>query len=335
MPLHPQHWLKAIPGGLYCEPGGFFIDPSRPVDRAIITHGHGDHARAGHGKVAATAETLAIMGVRYTEGFARETQALAYGERLAMGDVTIMLEPAGHILGSAQVVLEHGGCRAVISGDYKRRYDPTCPPFTPVKCDVFITEATFGLPVFHHPPDKGEIAKVLHARELFPDRSVLIGAYSLGKCQRVIALLRRASYERPIYLHGAHQALCDLYVGRGVQLGTLLPATVADSSKIKNEIVLCPPAAIGEVWSRRLGDPVPAVASGWMRIRARARQAHAELPLVISDHADWDELLQTVRDTDAPEVWVTHGREEALIHAIEQTGRRARALSLVGYEDEE
>ena len=335
MALHPQHWLRPMPGGLYCEPGGFFIDPSRPVDRAIVTHGHGDHARAGHGKVAATAETLAIMGVRYGEGFARETRALAYGERLTLGDVTIMLEPAGHILGSAQVVLEHGGSRAVISGDYKRRFDPTCPPFTPVKCDVFITEATFGLPVFHHPPDKGEIAKVLHARELFPDRSVLIGAYSLGKCQRVIALLRRAGYERPIYLHGAHQALCDLYVARGVQLGTLLPATATESAKIKNEIVLCPPSAIGEVWSRRMGDPMPAVASGWMRIRARARQARAELPLIISDHADWDELQTTVRDVDAPEIWVTHGREEALIHAIEQTGRQARALSLVGYEDEE
>ena len=269
------------------------------------------------------------------QGFARETQALGYGERLTMGDVTIMLEPAGHILGSAQVVLEHGGCRAVVSGDYKRRFDPTCPPFTPVKCDVFITEATFGLPVFHHPPDKGEIAKVLHARDLFPDRSVLIGAYSLGKCQRIIALLRRAGYDRPIYLHGAHQALCDLYVAQGVQLGTLLPATAADSKKIVNEIVLCPPSAIGEIWSRRMGDPVPAVASGWMRIRARARQARAELPLIISDHCDWDELLATVRDVDAPEVWVTHGREEALIHAIQQGGRRARALSLVGYEDEE
>ncbi len=335
MPLHPQHWLRPMPGGLYCEPGGFFIDPSRPVDRAIVTHGHGDHARAGHRKVAATAETLAIMGVRYGEGFAHETQALAYGERLSMGDVTIMLEPAGHILGSAQVVLEHAGCRAVVSGDYKRRFDPTCPPFTPVKCDVFITEATFGLPVFRHPPDRGEIAKVLHARELFPDRSVLIGAYSLGKCQRVIALLRRTGYERPIYLHGAHQALCELYVARGVTLGALLPATAPESARIRNEIVLCPPSAIGEVWSRRMGDPVPAVASGWMRIRARARQARAELPLIISDHCDWDELLQTVRDVDAPEVWVTHGREEALIHAIQQTGRRARALSLVGYEDEE
>jgi putative mRNA 3-end processing factor len=265
--------------------------------------------------------------VRYGEGFARETQALAYGERLALGDVTIMLEPAGHILGSAQVVLEHGGCRAVVSGDYKRRFDPTCPPFTPVKCDVFITEATFGLPVFRHPPDKGEIAKVLHARALFPDRSVLIGAYSLGKCQRVIALLRRMGYDRPIYLHGAHQALCDLYVAQGVQLGTLLPATVADTKKIVNEIVLCPPSAIGEIWSRRMGDPVPAVASGWMRIRARARQARAELPLIISDHCDWEELLQTVRDVDAPEVWVTHGREEALIHAIQQSGRRARSPS--------
>jgi len=335
MGIHPQHWLRPMPGGLYCEPGGFFIDPSRPVDRAIVTHGHGDHARSGHGKVAATADTLAIMEVRYGEGFAREIQPLAYGERLTLGDVTIMLEPAGHILGSAQVVLEHGGSRAVVSGDFKRRFDPTCPPFTPVKCDVFITEATFGLPVFHHPPDKGEIARVLHARELFPDRSVLIGAYSLGKCQRVIALLRRAGYERPIYLHGAHQALCDLYVARGVPLGTLLPATATESAKIKNEIVLCPPSAIGEVWSRRMGDPVPAMASGWMRIRARARQARAELPLIISDHADWDELLMTVHDVDAPEIWVTHGREEALIHAIEQTGRKARALSLVGYEDEE
>jgi putative mRNA 3-end processing factor len=324
-----------MPGGLYCEPGGFFIDPSRPVDRAIVTHGHGDHARAGHGKVAATAETLAIMGVRYGEGFARETQALAYGERLIMGDVTLMLEPAGHILGSAQVVLEHGGCRAVISGDYKRRFDPTCPPFTPVKCDVFVTEATFGLPVFRHPPDRQEIAKVLHARELFPDRSVLIGVYALGKCQRVIGLLRRAGYDKPIYLHGALQALTQLYQERGVSLGSTASVAGMVPAQLKSEIVLCPPSAIGEVWSRRMGDPVPAVASGWMRIRARARQARAELPLIISDHCDWDELLATVRDVDAPEVWVTHGREEALIHAIQQTGRKARALSLVGYEDEE
>jgi putative mRNA 3-end processing factor len=246
-----------------------------------------------------------------------------------------MLEPAGHILGSAQVVLEHGGCRAVISGDYKRRFDPTCPPFTPVKCDVFVTEATFGLPVFRHPPDKGEIAKVLHARELFPDRSVLIGVYALGKCQRVIGLLRRAGYDRPIYLHGALQALTQLYESRGVALGPTASVAGMVPAQLKSEIVLCPPSAIGEVWSRRMGDPVPAVASGWMRIRARARQARAELPLIISDHCDWDELLATVRDVDAPEVWVTHGREEALIHAIQQTGRKARALSLVGYEDEE
>jgi putative mRNA 3-end processing factor len=285
--------------------------------------------------VAATAETLAIMGVRYGEDFAREIQPLAYGERLVIGDVTVMLEPAGHILGSAQVVLEHGGCRAVISGDYKRRYDPTCPPFTPVKCDVFVTEATFGLPVFRHPPDSGEIAKVLHARELFPDRSVLIGVYALGKCQRVMALLRRAGYDRPIYLHGALQELTKLYEAQGSALGPTGSVAGMVPAQLKNEIVLCPPSAIGEVWSRRMGDPVPAVASGWMRIRARARQARAELPLIISDHADWDELLMTARDVDAPEVWVTHGREEALIHAIRQTGRKARALSLVGYEDEE
>jgi putative mRNA 3-end processing factor len=200
---------------------------------------------------------------------------------------------------------------------------------------VFITEATFGLPVFRHPPDADEIDKVLRSLVLFPERAHLIGVYALGKCQRVIALLRRAGYDRPIYIHGALVALCNLYRQLGVELGDLRLASEATKDELKGQIVLSPPAADTDRWSRRLPDPITAVASGWMRVRQRARQRGVELPLVISDHADWDELLLTIEEVQAREIWVTHGREEALIHAAGLMGKRARALSLVGYEDEE
>jgi len=199
---------------------------------------------------------------------------------------------------------------------------------------VFITEATFGLPVFRHPPDDEEIGKLLHSLQVFPERSHVVGVYALGKCQRVIALLRRAGYDRPIYLHGALQELCDLYARLGVALGDLRPATVADRAALKGQIVLAPPAAIADRWGRRLEDPVVALASGWMRVRQRAKQRGVELPLVISDHADWDELTRTLEDVDAPEVWVTHGREEALMRAAALQGRRARALALIGFDEE-
>ena len=331
----PESWIRVVPGGLYVEPGDFFIDPTRPVDRAVITHGHADHARPGHAHVLATPETLAIMETRYGDGAGASRQSLAYGAPVTVNGVTVWLAPAGHVLGSAQAVLEWQGCRVVVSGDYKRRGDPTCAPFEIVPCDVFITEATFGLPVFRHPPDSDEIGKVLHSLTLFPDRAHLIGVYALGKCQRVIALLRRAGYDRPIYMHGALAALCALYERLGVQLGELRPVAGATKDELKGQIVLAPPSAGADLWSRRLPDPITAAASGWMRVRQRARQRGVEMPLVISDHADWDELLQTIHDVQAPEIWVTHGREEALIHAAGLMGRRARALSLVGYEDEE
>jgi putative mRNA 3-end processing factor len=333
--VHPERWVRVVPGGIYVEPGGFFIDPVRRVDRAVITHGHGDHARPGHAHVLATPETLAIMEARYGEDAGRVRQPLAYGAPIDINGVTLRLVPAGHVLGSAQVVLEWGGSRIVISGDYKRRGDPTCAPFEVVPCDVYVTEATFGLPVFRHPSEVDEIGKVLHTLSLFPDRCVLIGVYALGKCQRVIALLRRAGYDRPIYIHGALVSLCALYEKLGVRLGDLRLASEASKEELKGQIVLSPPAANADRWSRRLPDPITAAASGWMRVRQRARQRGVELPLVISDHADWDELLQTVRDVEAPEIWVTHGREEALIHAIGLMGRQGRALTLVGYEDEE
>ncbi len=333
--LRPEDWLKITPSGLYCVPGDFHVDPPRPVTRAVITHGHGDHARSGHGAVLATPETLAIMATRYGADHAGGTDALAYGETRSMGGVSMRLAPSGHILGASQVVLEHAGQRIVISGDYKRRPDPTCPPFEPVTCDVFITEATFALPVFRHPPAEEEIGRLLQSLAVFPERGHLVGVYALGKCQRVLALLRRAGYDRTIYVHGALMSLTDLYRSLGQDFGDLLAITDVPKEALKGEIILCPPSVLGDRWTRRVPEPMLAAASGWMRVRARARQRGVELPLVISDHADWTELLQTLDDVGAPEVWITHGEEEALIHAARAKGMRARALDLVGREADE
>jgi putative mRNA 3-end processing factor len=327
-------WIRPDAAGLYCEPGGFHIDPLRPVPRAIITHGHSDHARPGHASVLATPDTIAIMQARLGPGAAGAFQAIAYGETVSAGGVAARLVSAGHILGSAQVVLEHRGQRAVISGDYKRHPDPTAAPFELVQCHLFITEATFGLPVFRHGSDAHEIGRLLASVRAFADRTHLVGAYGLGKTQRLIALLRRAGYDRPIWLHGALKAMCDLYVARGIDLGDLRLVTDAPD-KLAGEIVLCPPSALKDRWSRRLTDPVTAFASGWMRVRARARQRGVELPLVISDHCDWPELVATVAETGAEEVWVTHGREDALVYQAGLMGKRARALALVGYEEED
>jgi putative mRNA 3-end processing factor len=189
--------------------------------------------------------------------------------------------------------------------------------------------------VFRHPADAHEIARLLGSLALFPERAHVVGVYALGKCQRVIALLRAAGYDRPIYIHGALAGLCRLYRDFGVDLGVLLPVTDMPKDALKGEIVLAPPGALQDRWARRLPDPLAALASGWMRVRQRARQRGVELPLVISDHADWDELNQTLDDVGAPEVWVTHGREEALIHHARQRGIAARALSLVGFEEED
>ncbi|HET6182000.1 MAG TPA: ligase-associated DNA damage response exonuclease [Acetobacteraceae bacterium] len=332
---NPAAWLKVCPEGLYCTPGGFFIDPTRPVERAVVTHAHSDHARPGHRHVLATGETLALMRARLGEDAAGAMQSVRYGEELRLGEVTVRLEPAGHVLGSAQVVMEHAGCRAVVSGDYKRTRDPTCAGFVPEPCDLFVTEATFGLPVFRHPPPGREIARLLQSLALFPERTHVIGCYALGKCQRVIALLREAGWDGPIWIHGALLSLCAVYEACGVRLGDLRPATSAAKAELQGALVLAPPAAVDDRWARRLSDPVVAMASGWMRVRQRAKARGVELPLVISDHADWDELNATIDETGAPEVWVTHGREEALIHAVGLRGIKGRALRLLGYEEEE
>jgi len=331
----PEIWIKTTSAGLYCEPGDFYIDPIRPVPCAVITHGHGDHARPGNERVLATPGTIAIMQERYGEAAGASLQPLAYGETVTAGDMTVRFVPAGHVLGSAQIVLEYRGSRVVVSGDYKRRPDPTCAPFEPCNCDVFITEATFGLPVFRHPPDTQEIDKLLHSLTLFPERCHLVGVYALGKCQRVLALLRRAGYEQPVYLHGALIKLTELYESLGVRLGPVLPLTGVAREALKGRIVLAPPSATADLWSRRLPEPLVAMASGWMRVRQRAKARGVELPLVISDHADWDELTATIDEVAAEEIWVTHGREEALVHHAIKKGYRARALTLTGFEEDE
>ena len=334
--MQPSDLLHPRPEGLYCPKGEFFIDPVRPVARALITHGHSDHARSGHAHVLATRQTLDIMALRYGADFAGSTQEAPYGETLDVNGVTVSFHPAGHVLGSAQIAVEHGGLRIVASGDYKRAADPTCEGFEPVTCDVFITEATFGLPVFRHPKASDEVARLLKSVSQFPERSHLVGAYALGKAQRVIRLIRDAGYREPIYIHGALAKLCDYYQSEGIDLGRLEPATIAAGAKsdFQGALVVGTPSSFADRWARRFPDPVSSFASGWMRIRQRVKQRGVELPLIVSDHCDWDELTETVRETGAGEVWVTHGREEAVVRWCEINGIKARPLHLVGYEDE-
>ncbi len=332
--MHPRDWIEVRPEGVFCKPGGFFIDPLQPVAHAIVTHGHADHARSGHGHVHATGATLAIMRARYGDGHALAERPLHYGEAMFLHGVKVSLHPAGHILGSAQARLEYEGSSIVFSGDYKRRPDPTCAPFEPVACDVFVTEATFALPVFVHPPIADEIAKLLRSLQQFPERCHLVGVYALGKCQRLMMALRAAGYDETLYLHGAMVKLCELYESFGIAIGPWDLVTPENAKSLAGKIVLCPPSALQDRWSRRLPDVLTAAASGWMRIRARARQKGVELPLVISDHADWNELVQTLADVAAPEVWVTHGRDDALVYYAAQHGFKAQALHLLGYEDD-
>ncbi|MPZ56131.1 MAG: ligase-associated DNA damage response exonuclease [Rhizobiales bacterium] len=333
--MRPEDILLPTLSGVCCERGGFYIDPTRPVARALITHGHSDHARAGHGAVLATRETLDLMRIRYGDDFAGTSQPVRYGETVTLGDVAVTFHPAGHVLGSAQIAVACNGLRVIASGDYKDAADPTCEPFALVPCDVFITEATFGLPVFRHGDPAAEVAKLLHSAALFPERAHLVGAYSLGKAQRVIAMLRQAGYDAPIYLHGALESITTYYRNRGIPLGDVRPVRLTDRSKLGDSITICPPSSLTDLWARRFPDPITCFASGWMRVRARARQYGVALPLVLSDHADWKGLTATITATGASEIWVTHGQEDALVHWAVMNGLKARPLAIVGYGNEE
>ncbi|MFZ1470457.1 MAG: ligase-associated DNA damage response exonuclease [Paracoccaceae bacterium] len=327
--------LQIRPEGLFCPSGGFFIDPIKPAAKALITHAHADHARAGHEAVMATQQTLDIMAIRYGVDFAT-SKHVANGPQ-QVGGVTVSFHPAGHVLGSAQISITHRDTgTTVISGDYSRVANPACAPFQPVPCDTFVTEATFALPVFRHPDPADEIGRLLLSVAAFPDRAHLIGVYALGKAQRVIMLLRLAGWDGPVYVHGALENLCAYHMAQGVPLGDLRPATERRGRKadFAGQIILAPPSAFATTWAQRFPDPVICFASGWMQVRARARQRGVELPLIISDHVDWCDLTRTITELNPAETWVTHGREDALIRWCEMQGRAARPLRLLGYEEE-
>lgn len=335
--------------GLYCAAGDFYIDPLRPVPRALITHAHSDHARPGHGAVLASRQTLEIMAIRYGEDFTAHRQIADASTRI--GSVRVSFHPAGHVLGSSQILITpQRGPRILVSGDYCRMENPVCQPWEPVACDIFITEATFGLPIFRHPDPSGEIRRLIASMAEFPDRPHLVGAYALGKAQRLISLLREAGYDRPIALHGALARLCDYHADQGIDLGRLVPASdwgaersseqISERSSASNsapgtaQLVLAPPSAFASPWVQRFRDPVLCYASGWMAIRARARQRGVELPLVLSDHVDWPQLTDTIRDLAPQEVWITHGAEDGLLRWCELQSIAARPLRMIGYEDE-
>ena len=290
----------------------------------------------------ATRETIGIMKVRYGVDNCGSTQAVEPGEEVRLGEARVSFHPAGHVYGSAQVrmafpprALGRAGLTVVVSGDYKREADPTCRPFEVVPCDVFVTEATFGLPVFRHSRTEDEIAKLLASQRLFPERTHLVGAYVLGKAQRVMALLRQAGYDRPIYVHGAAVKLTAFYESEGIRLGDIRRVEPKERPKLGGEIVICPPSALQDLWARKFPDPVVGFASGWMRVRNRARQKGVELPLVISDHADWEALCTTVAETSCSKLLVTHGEADALVYWARSQGIEAEPLHILGYGDED
>lgn len=321
------------PEGLYCPAGDFHIDPWLPVPRAVITHGHGDHAREGMGEYHCTPETLPILRWRLGE---QRVIAHEYGDAFELGAARVSLHPAGHVLGSAQVRVEAHGQVWVASGDYKRQPDPTCAPFEVVPCDVFITEATFGLPVYRWPRTADvarEIAAWRRHCEARGEAAVLF-CYALGKAQRVLAELA-ALGEAPAWLHGAIAAGVEVYRGAGVAM----PATHSVSETAPREdftgrLVLAPPSAAGSPWMRRFRRAQRGFASGWMRLRGNRRRRNFDRGFVISDHADWPDLLRTIDETGARRIIATHGSSEALVRFLRERGVEAEALR-TGYGAEE
>ena len=327
--------MKWINENLYISPINTYIDPSKPVENAIITHGHADHAKPGHKNVLATKETINIMKIRYGENCAENFQELSLNRTLKIDNVNITFYPAGHILGSVQVLAEYKGEKINFTGDYKTKKDKTCENFEPVRCHTLVTEATFGLPVFQHPNEHNEIKKLLRSLQLFPERPHLVGVYALGKAQRIIGLIRQQRYDKEIFIHGALEKLCNYYIKENVFLGKFSKINLKDKKEYQGEIILAPPSAIKNVWSRKFEDPIICQASGWMSIKQRAKQSLVELPLIISDHADWNELTDYIKLTGAENVYVTHGREEAIVHWCKMNKINGLALSLSGREDKE
>ncbi len=328
------NWLSKKKEGLYCNPGQFYIDPILPVEKALITHAHTDHARPNNKLVFSSKETLDLMKLRYGENYCSSFQVSSFNESLNINNVKIKTLPAGHILGSVQFLLEYKGYKLLISGDYKRALDLTCEAYAPSKCDTFITEATFGLPIFNHPDDKVETLKLIRSLESNVHSTHLVGVYALGKCQRLISLLRKHGYDRRIFLHGALTKITKYYSDLGIKIGEVMNVSEKKPDELSNSLILCPPSSLNDKWSQKFKNVIKGYVSGWMRIRQRIKQKNIELPLIISDHADWNEILRTVNDVEPSEVLVTHGREEALVDHLNNHNFKSSALNLIGFEDE-
>lgn len=318
---------------LNIKPLNIFIDPQFPVEKAIISHAHADHARPGHGKVLATKETIEIMKLRYGENCAGNFQMIKYREKIKINGINISLFPAGHILGSAQILIESEGYKTLITGDYKTIDDKISIPYENIKCNTLITEATFGLPIFHHPDANNEIKKIIQSFKNNIDSTHLIGCYALGKAQRLIYLLRKAGYDKTIFIHAALEKICHYYENQNIQLGKLEKISSLEKRDFKNEIVLAPPAALKDRWSRKFKNKISSQASGWLSIKQRVKQNQIEIPLVISDHSDWTELTETITNSNAERIWITHGNEEALVYWCKKNGLKAKPLTIQGRGD--
>ena len=317
--------LELTDRGLYCSRGDFYIDPWYPVPRAVVTHAHGDHCVPGCESYLVAEEGEAIYRTRLTE--LAPLQLMTYGEEVSMMGVKISLHPAGHILGSAQIRLEYHGEVWVISGDYKRTPDPTCPPFEPIKCDVFVTESTFGLPIYRW-PDQQDVFDQINAwwrgNQEAGRASVLFG-YPLGKAQRLIAGVD--SSIGPIYTHGQVEHLNLDYRKSGVELPpTIYVGTVEGRPDWSQALIIAPPSAAGSAWLRRFGDLSTGFASGWMRIRGTRRRRAIDRGFVLSDHVDWPSLIATIRETGAERVWVTHGYTPVVVKWLREQGFDATAI---------
>jgi len=313
--------LEHREAGLYCPAGDFYIDPSGPVDRAVVTHAHADHVCAGCRGYLTSRAGLPLLRARLEPE--APVQAAGYGEKLTMGGVTVSLHPAGHILGSAQVRLEQGGEVWVVSGDYKLAPDPTCPPFEPLACHTFVTESTFALPIFRWPAPEAAIDAIHRWWRANQEagKTSLLFVHPLGKAQRVLASLNASV--GPIHAHDAIEEMNKLYRGQGIAL----PATSPAEDRTRNgALVLAPPASLGSAWVRRFGGASTAMASGWMRIRGARRRRSLDRGFVLSDHADWQALLTAIDETRAGTVWVTHGYRAPLVRWLHEHGRQALAV---------
>lgn len=328
---HNNNLLKLTRKGLFCEKANFYIDPWGKVDRALITHAHADHARTGSRCYLAADSSKALLHKRL--GKSQKIESLPYGQKLQIGEVSVSFYPAGHVLGSAQILVEYRGQRWLVTGDFKRQPDPSCTPFEVVKCDTLITEATFGLPVFQWQPIKEQIQKLAYWWKKNAENNVtsMVFAYSLGKTQRILAELKKHQVDMgPIYLHGAGFDLTQIYRQEGVDLPEFLPATIdrklQSQKQFEKALVLAPPSALDSPWMKRFRSYSTAFASGWMQFRGRRRYQAYDLALVISDHADWPALLQTVRDSGAQKIIATHGYHETLARYLQEQGYQARSI---------